>query len=327
MKIFITGATGFIGSHLVKRLAQTKHEMVCLVRRSSNVSVLKNLHCTLVTGDVTDKSSLQEGMKGCDWVINLANLYSMWVPDKSLYHKINVIGTRNVMESALATGASRVVHVSTVAVYGKPAELPFTEESEPGPVLFSEYARTKAEGDKIAWDLHNNKSLPLTTIYPGICLGAGDTKASGDYIKLLIRRLLPIAAFSKSILTCVHVGDVAEAIVRILEKPETIGQRYLVGNSRLSIREFNALICQAAKVSQPVLYLPGPVAVLAAYLLTGISNLIKVPPPFGMSTDQARTMDCGFEFNGEKITREFGMPYSNVQNAVVNSINEMNCEI
>ncbi len=324
MKIFITGATGFIGSYLVKRLAQTNHEMICLVRRTSDISLLKTLRCTLVIGDVMDKYSLEEGMKGCDWVINLANVYSMWLPDKSIFHKINVIGTRNVMEYALAAGASRVVHVSTAAAYGKPVESPFTEDSEPGPELFSEYARTKAGGDRIAWDLYKNKGLPLTSIYPGICLGAGDTKASADYIRLLARRRLPAAAFSKSVFTWVHVQDVAEAIVKVLEKPDTIGQKYLIGNHRMSMQEFNAMVCHAAKVSPPVVKLSDSVAMAIAYLLTGISNLIKFPPPLGMSIDQARTMKYGVDCNGAKSEKALGILYNPINLAIEESVKELN---
>jgi dihydroflavonol-4-reductase len=297
--------------------------MVCLVRSTSNISALKNVHCTLAKGDVTDPLSLKEGMKGCDWVINLANVYSMWLPDKSLFYKINVTGTKNFMESALAAGASRVVHVSTVAVYGKPAELPFTEDSKPGPVLFSEYARTKAEGDRIAWDLYKNKGLPLTMVYPGICIGAGDTKASADYIKLLVRRRMPAAAFSKSVLTCVHVQDVAEAIAKVLEKPDTVGQKYLIGNQHLSMREFNAMVCQAAKVHPPVLSLPDPLSMLTAYLLTGISDLIKFPPLLSMSIDQAKTMKHGFVFNGTRAERELGIKYSSVKQAIKEAVNNL----
>jgi len=322
MRIFVTGATGFIGSYLVNRLAKTTHELVCLVRPSSKSSHLKDHHCRVVSGDIMDVNSLNNGMKGCDWVVNLANVYSMWLPDKSLFHKINVIGTRNVMECALATGATRVVHVSTAAVFGKPAEKPFTEESEAGPVLFSEYARTKAEGDNIAWELHINKGLPLTTIYPGICLGAGDTKASADYIRLLIRRRLPAAVFSKSVFTWVDVRDVAEAIVKILENPDTVGKKYLLGNQRLSMREFNASVCHAAKVAPPIIGLPNPVAISLAHFLTRISDVLKIPPLLGMSIDQAKTMDYGFSFNGSRAERDLGMRYSDVNGAVKETVEE-----
>lgn len=150
MKTFVTGGTGFIGTHLVRRLAQNEHELVCLVRETSDVLTLEELGATLVRGDVTDRDSVLAGMRGCDWVANLANIYSFWEPDKRVYTEVNVEGTRNVMECALETEVSKVVHVSTSATYGKPADVPFTEESAVGPVRFSEYAETKYQGDLVA---------------------------------------------------------------------------------------------------------------------------------------------------------------------------------
>ena len=92
-------------------------------------------------------------MSGCDWVIHLAGLYTFWKPYNNLYRKINVEGTRNVMECALETRISKIVHVSTVVTFGKPPDNPYTENSEAGPVRFSRYSRTKYEGDEIVWEL------------------------------------------------------------------------------------------------------------------------------------------------------------------------------
>jgi len=152
---------------LVERLDQAEHELHCLVRNTSDIHTLKERGAILVTGDVTDMDSLREGMRGCDCVINLANVYSFWEPRRQIYTDVNISGTRNVMEVALETGVSKVVHVSTTVTYGKPADCPFTEESHVGPVRFSEYARTKYAGDLIAWELHEKKGLPLVVIYPG----------------------------------------------------------------------------------------------------------------------------------------------------------------
>ena len=150
MKIFITGATGFIGNQVVEQLKPTNHELVCLVMQTDPaIEKLRSLGLNVMEGDVRDKSSILNGMKGCDWVINLANLYSFWEPDKSVFKAINVDGTRNVMECALENNVSKVVHISTVLIYGKPSESPFNEDSTPGPERFSIYAQTKFEGDQV----------------------------------------------------------------------------------------------------------------------------------------------------------------------------------
>jgi dihydroflavonol-4-reductase len=320
MKMFITGATGFIGTHLVKRLAQTEHELICLVRNTSKVDSLKELGVTIITGDVTDKHSLLEGMKGCQLVINLATVYSFWEPNKKIYADVNVEGTRNVMECALETGISKVVHVSTVGIYGKPTDSPFTEESLVGPVRFSQYFQTKYEGDLIAWELYKKRGLPLVMIYPAAVLGPGDSKATGQYIKDLINRRLPARVFEDSILTWVHVRDVAETISRALEKENNIAEKYLVGKHQLTMREINEMISEISGVPLPKIHLPDFLVMINAALLTWWADIIKKPPLWGMSKDQIRTMKEGFRIDGSKAERELGIIYTPIRVALEEAI-------
>ena len=320
MKVFLTGATGFIGTHLVRRLAQTEHEMVCLVRDTSDVSTLEEVSASLVRGDVTDKDSVLEGMRGCDWVANLANIYSFWEPDKRVYTEVNLAGTRNVMECALESGVSKVVHVSTMATYGKPADVPFVEESAVGPVRFSEYAEAKYRGDLVAWKLYDTMGLPLLMVYPPCVLGSGDDRPTGHYIQSLIQRRMPATAFNDSILTFVHVKDVAEIIVRALEKEGNIGERYLVGKEQLSIQAFNELISEISGVPLPKLRLPDSVAMANAALMTWVADRVKRPPILGMAIDQYRAMKKGQQGDGSKAERELGITYTPIRVAVEEAI-------
>lgn len=320
MRIFITGATGFIGSHVAQRLAQSKHELRCLVRKTSDVATLRELGATLIPGDVTDKDSVLRGMDGCNSVINLAGLYSFWAPERRHYAATNVEGVRNVMESVLETGVYKVVHVSTVGIYGKPADNPFTEESPVGPVRFSEYFQTKYEGDLVAWDLYKNRKLPLVMIYPAAVVGPGDPKATGRYINELIHRRLPARVLEHSVLTFVHVLDVAEVIVRALEKENNIGEKYFVGKERLSFGEINAMVSELSGVSLPKMRLPDSLVMLNATLLTWLASIIKRPPPWGMSVDQMRTMKEGFRVDGRKVEKELCLEYTPVRVALQEAI-------
>ena len=320
MKIFITGATGFIGSHLVRRLKQTGHQLFCLVRKNSDIRLLEELGATIVIGDVTDKSSLLAGMKGCHWVMNLANVYSFWEPDKRIYTRVNVEGTRNVMQSALEAGISKVVHTSSVVVYGKPRDIPFIEESPVGPVRFSEYARTKYSGDLVAWELYEKKKLPLVVIYPAGVLGAGDPKATGKYIRNLIHRKMPATVYDDSIFTFVHVRDVAEAIVRAAEMESNIGQKYIIGKYQLTFGEINRMVSEISSIPLPKFKLPDFMATFNAHLLTQIANLIKKPPLWGMAIDQIRVMKEGVRADGSKAERELGLTYTPIHTALEEAI-------
>lgn len=320
MKVFITGSTGFIGTHLIERLARDDHELYCLVRKTSDVRVLEKVGATLIIGDVTDKASMLEGMQGCDWIANLANIYELWVSDRQVYTDVNVHGTRNVMECALEAGVSKVVHVSTNAVYGKPADCPFSEESPVGPVRFSEYAQSKYDGDLLAWELYEKKGLPLVTIHPGCVLGPGDTKATGRYIQNLVHRRMPVRVFPDSVLTWVHVRDVVEAIVRALEKKDNIGEKYLLGKYQLPLQEFGETVCDIAGVPLPGIRLPDFLVQMNAALLTWLAGLIKKPPMLGMSVDQIRSMKKGFRFDGSKAERELGIAYTPIRTALEEAI-------
>ena len=185
MKIFVTGGSGFIGKRFVRRLRDTEHEILCLVRETTDVRALQDAGISLTRGDVTDKDSLLRGMRGCDCVVNLANLFEFWVPDRRAYQEVNVNGTRNVMEAAIATGISKIVHVSTAAVFGN-AEWPVTEASEMGPVCLSEYARSKRDGDAVVWDLYDQEQLPVLMVCPGAVIGPDDPKAAGRYFRSVI---------------------------------------------------------------------------------------------------------------------------------------------
>jgi len=243
-----------------------------------------------------------------------------WEPDKQIYTKVNVEGTRNVMECALEIGISKVVHVSTVAVFGKPVDCPYVEESPVGPVRFSEYARTKYAGDLIAWELYEKKGLPLVMVYPGGVLGPGDPKATGQYIKDLIHRRLPARVFEDSIITCVHVRDVAEVIVRALEKGNNIGEKYLVCKEQLSFKEINEMVREISGVPLPKIHLSDFLVMINAALLTWWADIIKKPPLWGMSKDQIRSMKEGFRTDGSKAERELGIIYTPIRVALEEAI-------
>jgi dihydroflavonol-4-reductase len=316
MRVFVTGGTGFVGKPTVERLVEGGHEVRCLVRRTSRTSELEALGCELTHGDVTDKASVLEGMRGCEWGVNLANVYSFWEPDKGAYRRVNVEGTRNVMEAALETGLSKVAHVSTLVVWGKPPQSPFDERTPEGPERFTEYARTKYEGDEVVWELYRQKGLPVVVLYPGAVLGPDDPKSTGQYVRDLIERRAPARIFEDSAFTFVHVDDVALAIVRALEKEGNEGEKYLVGKHSLTMGEFTRMVSEISGVPPPKMRLPGPLVMAGAALVTKAADLTGRPPLSGMSTDMMRNIREGVVFDGSKSERELGLTYTPIREAL-----------
>ena len=319
MKVFITGGTGFIGNHLVKRLLETDHELVCLAREKSKTQFLEDSGVKIIIGDVTDKNSFQNSLEGCDWLIHLASSFVFWVPKNKVYHEVNVTGTRNVMECALEKGISKIVYVSTVAVYGNAAK-PTNEETPVGTIRASRYVQTKYEGDLIAWDLYKKRNLPLVVIYPSAVIGPNDPKACGRYINNYSKGRMPAQVLTKCSFPFVHVKDVAEAIVRALEKENNIGEKYIVSAENLTFGQINQMIREISGKKLPVLKLPVWTTVMTAYLLTGLSNLIRKPPLWDLSADQVCLMKQDFDMDGSKTSRELGIEYIPIYNGIKEAI-------
>ncbi len=316
MRVFVTGGTGFVGKPTVRRLVESGHEVRCLVRRTSRTSGLEALGCEFAYGDVTDKASVIEGTRGCDWVVNLANVYSWWEPDKGVYRRVNVEGTRNVMEATLEAGVSKVAHVSTFVVWGKPPQSPFDEQTPVGPERFTEYARSKYEGDLLVWELYRERDLPVVVLYPGTVLGADDPKSTGRLIRDLVEGRLPGRVLEDSAFTWVHVLDVAEAIVRALEKEGNSGEKYLIGKDILTIGELIRMVCEISGVPPPKRRLPTPAIMAGAALMTKVADLSGRPPLMGMSTDMMKNVKESVVFDGSRAERELGLTYTPIREAI-----------
>ncbi|MFC1527733.1 NAD-dependent epimerase/dehydratase family protein [Candidatus Neomarinimicrobiota bacterium] len=322
MKIFITGSTGFIGNYLVKRLAQTKHELHCLAREKSNTQFLKEMGAKIIQGDVTDKESLLKGMDGCDWVAHLASSFVFWIPDDKVFIDVNITGTKNVMESALENGISKVVYISSATVYGN-AKWPITEETVVGTERAGKYVCTKYEGDLIAWDLYEKSKLPLVVIYPSAVVGANDPKACGRYFKNYAEGRMPAQVLTKHHFPFVHVKDVAEVIVRALEKKNNIGGKYIVSAENHTFGELNQMIRKISGTKLPIIKLPDWATRMTSYMVTGIANIIRKPPIWDLSIDQVKLMKQGFKIDGSKVERELGIKYTSVYDGIKESIESL----
>lgn len=323
MKVLVTGGTGFIGKFVLLRLKEAGHSIRCLVRKTTDTTIPEKVGAELITGDVTDRSSVKQAVSGIDSVIHLANIYDFWIPHKKDYYAVNVEGTRNVLEESLDANINKIIHISTLGVYGVPNEKPYTENSSPANNRTSLYFDTKYQGDSIAWKLHHEKNLPLVVIYPGGVTGPGDNKSSGRYLYNMVKGKMPAQAFLNSVFTWVDVRDVAEVIVRALEKNDNIGEKYFAGAEMLTFAEFNRLISSASGVSLPRIKMPGWMAMMSAAGLTFLADIFKFQPVFGMSIDQMRTMKFGFSADCSKVIRELDIHYISISKSVEEAITSL----
>lgn len=326
MKIFLTGATGFIGSRMAKVLAGHGHTLVCLVRKTSNIRELENIGADIIWGDVRDRRSFQSGTAGCDALIHLAGATSFWEQHRETYSEINVSGTRNVLECAVTAGIPRVVHMSTLSIYGKPAMKPFTEESMVGPARFSEYAKTKYDAERIAWGLHAKKDLPLAVCYPAVVLGTGHPGSKASFIRRLLGAVSVTRAFLNSVHTFIHVQDVAEVVSRVLSREFTPGQRYFIASECISIRRLLAMVEEASGMRLPRSRLSIPAARFMGAAFTAMAGITKTPPLRGLSNDYLTTLQEGLTADGTKAVRELDIVYTPISAAVSEEIRSMDME-
>ncbi len=228
MKALVTGATGFIGSHVVDRLLEREDEVRALVRRSSDVSYLKERGVELVSGDITDADSLPAAVAGVDVVYHAAAMVSDWGPWRD-YETVTIGGTRNVLEAAARAGVPRFVHVSTDSVYAfRYLGKRMTEETplETRFAWWDYYRRSKLAAERLAWRYHRDGRLAVTVVRPGLVLGERDRATLPGLIAFLQSSSAMYFGNGRNHLPYVYAGDVADACLLAASNEGAIGQAY-----------------------------------------------------------------------------------------------------
>src|SRR4051794_10494485 len=212
MRVFVTGGTGFIGGHVVRKLIERGDQVAALVRSPEKGKELEALGAELVPGDISDRAALAAGMEGADAVIHGAAIYEVGIPksEHEQMRQANVVGTENVLGAALDAKIPKVVYVSTVAVFGNThGEVVDESYEHPGTDFTSYYEQTKWEAHQVAKRLHK-EGLPCVIIQPGGVYGPDDHSATGQTMNQLLDGKLPLMPFPDLGLNLGHVEDIAD---------------------------------------------------------------------------------------------------------------------
>ncbi len=320
--IVVTGATGFVGLYVVKRLLKERVRIRCLVRDSSNLNSLTALgnDVSFCFGDINNIDSLREAFDGAWGVINLAGYREFWSHNRDDFYKINEEGAGNVFQACLDTNVSKVVQVSTPLAFGVPDVIPFNEDSVSG-VHPSDYARSKYLGDKIGWDLYEKSHLPLSIVYLAAVIGSGDKKSTME-VKRAVNKKMPALVGADTTYTYVYIGDAAESIVRVLLKDDTVGKRYLIGTERASTREYFNKIGKIANVPIPNINIPEKLLLPLAKYMEWVSRFTGKRPVLPL--DVLKTTAAGsLIFDGTRAVKELGMVYTSLDVALAESIRDI----
>lgn len=226
MRYFITGATGFIGGRVARQLREAGQEVVAVVRDPAKAKALADAGVTLCKGDVTDKESMRAPMTGVDGVFHIAAWYKIGMQDKSAGGKINIDGTRNVLELMQELRIPKGVYTSTLGVNEDTGGKLVDETYRYNGPFYSEYTRTKAEAHRLA-DTFIADGLPLVIVMPGLTYGPGDASAVHVTLVQYLQRQLPLIP-RRTAFCWAHVDDVARAHVLAMEKGQP-GATYMIG--------------------------------------------------------------------------------------------------
>jgi dihydroflavonol-4-reductase len=317
MNAVVTGGTGFVGGHLVKRLIRDGVSVKALVRDSSKADELKKLGVELVTGDTTDKASLQGVMRGCDVVYHLGNVARWWLPDKSTYYKINVEGTKNILFEALKEKVKKVIYTSSLAAIRQPKGGIATEETVHKRDFESHYGRSKFLAEKEALKIYKEHGLPVTILNPGVVIGPGDLKTFGRIIIELLSGKLKAMLFEDSVIPLVYIDDTVEGHILAAEKGK-IGERYILVGDNIKVGDVFKLISEIAGVPLPEKRISTSVIKIIAYISGAKSFFTGKPPKFAV--DGVRAMEIGAAGSNRKAREELGLNFTPLEEALRKTI-------
>jgi dihydroflavonol-4-reductase len=258
MRVFVTGGTGFIGGHVVRRLRERGDEVRALVRSPDKGAALAELGCELVPGTLSSKDAIRTGMEGCDAAIHGAAVYEVGIPSSEhrAMYEANVIGTDNVLRATLEAKLDKVVYISTVGAFGNTKGRVVDESYQhPGTGYTSYYEETKVEAHRLATRLIAEEALPCVIVQPGGVYGPDDHSALGRQMNQFLAGRMPLIAFPELGFNMVHVDDVAAGVLLALDQGK-IGEAYVLGGQITTMRELIQTLARVAGKKAPKRALP-----------------------------------------------------------------------
>jgi dihydroflavonol-4-reductase len=250
VKVFVLGATGFVGSHVVRAFLAAGHEVAVGSRPTSTFELLEGLDVERVTCDLTERASLEAAFAGRDLVVHSAGVLSLWDRDRELLYRVNVLGTRNVVEACLAAGVGRLLYTGSIGIYAGSADpTPVDERGVASAERFHSFHVTSmclAEAEVLRGVA---RGLDAVCLHPSLCLGVGDRSLHSSWaiVGLGFSRLPFVPPGG---LNLVDVLDVARAHVLAAEKAPA-GASYLIGGENLTNRAFTDLLAEQLGVRTP----------------------------------------------------------------------------
>ena len=302
MRIFITGATGYIGTALSRRLVEQGHELTALVRATSELSNLQALGVRTFVGDVTDRYSMRQPMSGSDWVVHAAAELDFAAPLGRM-RRINASGSENVASLAFKLGVGRFLSVSSIAIFGGSPEdgSASDEESPPELPLPSAYSTTKLEGEE-AVRTWAEKGLRVNTVYPSLVYGPpGKKQGANALLRAFLKGRMPAIVGADRRVRCIYLEDLVDGILRVMERAEP-GEAHMLTGALATVEEIATRTCELGGVAVPRRRMSARTAGFLTALMTPYYRLRGFRPP--LLRDQVRSLGRHWNFDDSKARRE-----------------------
>jgi dihydroflavonol-4-reductase len=301
--VFLTGATGFIGGRLARRLVARGDRIRCLVRSEARGASLRALGAELVIGDVTDQEVLEQAVRGCNLAYHLAAIYDIGVVDEQALERINVMGTAAFISAVERSGVPRAVYTSTTVALGPTGEQASERVIEYEGPYPSHYHRTKATAHRIAREAQE-RGVPVIITCPAFVYGPGDNGPGGRFISDLLHGRVPALLTDPAWFSYVHVDDVVEGLLLVGERGE-IGAIYVLSGEPQSMNEYAARVGRLAGRRLPVLRFPSLLAKSTGALLDVLARVSGLR--FAITREGIATTAKSYWLHShERATREFG---------------------
>jgi dihydroflavonol-4-reductase len=279
MKVFLTGSTGFVGSHVARAYAAQNAELRLLTRKSSNLAAIESLTAETVVGDLSQPESLRSAIRGCDALVHVAADYRLWVRDPKQMYAVNFEGTRELLRIAREEGIAKVVYTSSVATMGFKADGTIVNEETPVALsdMIGHYKRSKFLGEQEAIQAAKG-GQHVMILNPTTPIGPGDAKPTptGRIIVDFLNKKFP--AYVDTGLNLVDVTEVARMHVVALEEG-TPGGRYILGGENLTLKQILDRMSAITGLPSPKMKVPRAVAMAFAFFDETLTGKLRGKEP------------------------------------------------
>ena len=308
MRVFITGATGFVGRNLVPRILKEGHDIICLMRNpEQHVKSEIYKKCRIIKGDVTKRESVRGLLKDVEVLIHLAVATPLTVDQKNqgTYYMTNVVGTENILNECIESQINRILCFSSTAAIGRHKRAVIDESTPLRPI--NEYGKSKKEADNIISSYIDKYNLPILTIcFPHI-YGPGDTHEFLKIVKMIKKGVMPQVGFSPNLLPSVFLDDAIDAIMLALSKGK-IGEKYIIADDDPhDLRDIRRIVLENLGIKRGFYpFIPKSIGLFGAFLLefsykimgreshVKVENIKSILSGRHLSIKKAKT-DLGFE--------------------------------